>query len=430
MHDFLNLFLQKLGINANNDALISIAMLIAFGLGLLVTKQYYRRQAQKLKSELQQEHTNNQRYFDDQLDQLTHTFNSLSQSALQQNNQSFLLLAKQSFENLQTRTENQFSHTEKNVADLVQPIQKSLQQTDTQLKQLQQDRQLTESKLNQQINHLLESQHTLQSETRNLVTALRRPEIRGQWGELTLKRLVELAGMSAHCDFDEQVSVATEGGLLRPDMLINLPNERQLVVDVKTPLDAYLSATESTDAKQQSAFLEQHCRNVKQRIKELAQKQYWQQFKHAPDFVILFIPGDQFLSAALDQDKTLLEYALKQRILLATPTSLVGLLRAVAYGWSQDTLSKNTEQMHELGQTLYKRLNTLSEHINKLGKQLDSNAEQFNKLVGSYDNNVLPSARKLYHLGLSEQAPTEVSVASSKATRQSLAIEKNNKDKT
>jgi DNA recombination protein RmuC len=223
-----------------------------------------------------------------------------------------------------------------------------------------------------------------------------------------LRRLVELAGMSEYCDFDEQISVTTPEGLLRPDMLIRLPSERQLVVDVKTPLDAYLSATESCDPDQQKAFLVQHHKNVKQRIKELGLKQYWQQFERSPDFVILFIPGDQFLSAALDVDKSLLEFALQHRILLATPTSLVGLLRTIAYGWNQDLLSKNSEQIRALGGSLYQRLQTLTDHLNKLGRHLDQSVEQFNKLTGSYQSSTLPAARKLSELGISDEPVKEV----------------------
>jgi len=318
---------------------------------------------------------------------------------------------------LQSNASNDLKAREQSFANLLQPIQRSIEQTDQQLKRLDQDRKVTETKLGEQINNLLSSQHLLQSETRNLVTALRRPEVRGQWGELTLKRLVELAGMSEHCDFSQQVSVQTEQGILRPDMLIRLPSDRLLVVDVKTPLDAYISATEATKAEHQQSYLKQHSQNVKQRIKELAQKQYWQQFEQSPDFVILFIPGDQFLSAALDQDKTLLEFALQQRILLATPTSLVGLLRAVAYGWSQQTLSKNAEEIRALGEALFQRLQTLTEHLNKLGKNLDQSVSQFNKVIGSYQSKTIPAARKLSALGISSQSTTDVEPSEGQPTR-------------
>jgi len=407
MAEFLKNLLMSLGITASDDALLWINALIAFFLGYLVAQFFAKQKHRKLENE-----------YDDKIDQLSHTFNSLSQQALQNNNESFLTLAQQSFKQLQSHASHELQTRERSIANMLQPIKQSMLQTDQQLRQLNQDRKVTETKLGEQIANLLTSQHSLQAETRNLVTALRRPEVRGQWGELTLKRLVELAGMSEYCDFTEQITVRKDEGLLRPDMLIRLPSERQLVVDVKTPLDAYISATEAGDDQAQDAFLKQHSRNVKNRIKELGLKQYWQQFDRSPDFVILFIPGDQFLSAALDQDKDLLEYALLQKILLATPTSLVGLLRAVAYGWNQDSLNKNTEQIRTLGQTLYSRLQTLTEHLNKLGKNLDQSVMQFNKVVGSYQSNTLPSARKLSELGVSSEETVEPNSTSSEAARQ------------
>jgi len=411
MAQALDNLLQQLGIVASADALTVIVAVFAFILGAVCARLWASKQRKQIQADFVEKIAQERASFDDQLDQLSHTFSSLSQQALQHNNESFLTLAKQSFAQLQSNASNDLKAREQSFANLLQPIQRSI------LKRLDQDRIVTETKLGEQINNLLSSQHLLQSETRNLVTALRRPEVRGQWGELTLKRLVELAGMSEHCDFSQQVSVQTEQGILRPDMLIRLPSDRLLVVDVKTPLDAYISATEATKAEHQQSYLKQHSQNVKQRIKELAQKQYWQQFEQSPDFVILFIPGDQFLSAALDQDKTLLEFALQQRILLATPTSLVGLLRAVAYGWSQQTLSKNAEEIRALGEALFQRLQTLTEHLNKLGKNLDQSVSQFNKVIGSYQSKTIPAARKLSALGISSQSTTDVEPAEGQPTR-------------
>ena len=417
MQAILHTFFASIGISLSSDALLVIVSVLSLVLGYFLAKLIHRRQlrAQQNVAEqaLEAQRKDDLSFFDDQLDQLSHTFSSLSQQALSNNSDSFLTLAKQSFSQLHSSSTSDLKASEKSFADLIKPIQQSISDTDAQLKKLDVDRKLTEVKLGEQVSNLLDSQSNLQSETRNLVTALRRPEVRGQWGELSLKRLVELAGMSEHCDFDEQISVTTAEGLLRPDMLIRLPSERQLVVDVKTPLDAYLSATESSDPDQQKVFLVQHHKNVKQRIKELGLKQYWQQFERSPDFVILFIPGDQFLSAALDIDKSLLEFALQNRILLATPTSLVGLLRTIAYGWNQDLLSKNSEQIRILGSSLYQRLQTLTDHLNKLGRHLDQSVEQFNKLTGSYQSSTLPAARKLSELGISDEPVTEV--AKSKA---------------
>jgi DNA recombination protein RmuC len=408
----LHNFFASIGISLSNDALLVIVAVLSIVLGYVLAKLIHRRdltaQRNAAQKALETQRKDDLSFFDDQLDQLSHTFSSLSQQALSNNSDSFLTLAKQSFSQLHSSSTSELKASEKSFADLIKPIQQSISDTDAQLKKFDTDRKLSEVKLGEQVSNLLDSQSNLQSETRNLVTALRRPEVRGQWGELSLKRLVELAGMSEHCDFEEQITVTTAEGLLRPDMLIRLPSERQLVVDVKTPLDAYLSATESSDPDQQKAFLIQHHKNVKQRIKELGLKQYWQQFERSPDFVILFIPGDQFLSAALDIDKSLLEFALQNRILLATPTSLVGLLRTIAYGWNQDLLSKNSEQIRALGSSLYQRLQTLTDHLNKLGRHLDQSVEQFNKLTGSYQSKTLPAARKLSELGISDEPVKEI----------------------
>jgi DNA recombination protein RmuC len=417
MQDSLMRLFESIGISVSADALIIIIAAITFVVGIYVGRLIHGRTFKQKEQELIKHHEKERDFFDLQLDQLSHRFNSLSQQALKNNNESFLTLAQQTFAQLQSSANNDLKTREQSIANLLQPIQRSMEQADQQLKQLDQDRRTSATKLGEQINNLLMSQHSLQSETRNLVSALRRPEVRGQWGELTLKRLVELAGMTEHCDFECQTSVRTDQGILRPDMLINLPSQRILVVDVKTPLDAYISATEATEADIELRFLLQHSRNVKQRIKELSQKQYWQQFEHSPDFVILFIPGDQFLSAALDQDSSLLEYALQHRILLATPTSLVGLLRAVAYGWSQDKLSKNSEQIRTLGENLHQRLQTLTQHLNKLGKHLDQSVEQYNKVLGSYQSKALPAVRKLSELGISNDTTNDIETQQTSPTR-------------
>ncbi|HEC29345.1 MAG TPA: DNA recombination protein RmuC, partial [Gammaproteobacteria bacterium] len=220
------------------------------------------------------------------------------------------------------------------------------------------------------------------------------------WGEITLKRLAELAGMVEYCDFFEQEHTHTEDGAIRPDMIVRLPAGREIIVDVKTPLDAYISAIEAKDDEQREKELARHLRNVKDRVRELASKSYWSQFKNSPDFVVLFIPGDQFLSAALERDHGLLEEALKQKIILATPTSLVALLRAIAFGWRQESLTENADLIRQLGEDLYKRLATFSEHLGKLGKNLGSSVESFNKSVGSLERQVIPGARKLHELGI------------------------------
>ena len=246
-----------------------------------------------------------------------------------------------------------------------------------------------------------QTQQALQGETRNLVKALSRPEVRGQWGEMTLKRLAELAGMVEHCDFFEQEHTNTEDGAMRPDMIVRMPGNREIVVDVKTPLDAYLSAVEATDDIEQKTHLARHTKNVRKRVLELAGKAYWNQFKKSPDFVVLFIPGDQFLSAALDNDHDLLEDAMQKKVILATPTSFVALLRAVAYGWRQESLTENAEKIREVGEELYGRLGTFADHLGKMGKSLNSSVQHFNKAASSFDTRVIPSVRKFSEMGIS-----------------------------
>ncbi len=400
MLEALHQQLSFIGVQLNNDALLILLCLTSCLFGWLLCKYLFQRKLEVQQQLFNLQTEKKQDEFDQQLDLLQGSFSTLSQQALQQNNQSFLSLAKESFGKLQIQAESQLKQKEVSFAHLVKPIQETLAKTDAQLQRLEKDRVSSESKLTTQIEGLLQSQQFLQTETRNLVTALRRPEVRGQWGELTLKRLAELAGLSEHCDFDEQVTTLSSDSLLRPDMVVNMPGNRQLVVDVKAPLDAYLSAIEANSDMQRDTHLTQHLKNVKGRIKELAMKKYWEQFEQAPDFVVLFIPGDQFLSAALDQDKSLLEYAMQQRVILATPTSLVGLLRAIAYGWNQENLNQNAEVVRKIGKDLHQRLGTLSEHMAKLGKSLDSSVSTFNKLLGSYENNVLPGAKKFTELGI------------------------------
>jgi len=244
------------------------------------------------------------------------------------------------------------------------------------------------------------SQQSLAQETQNLVNALRRPEVRGRWGEITLRRLVELAGMVEHCDFQEQVHTSSDDKIIRPDMIVRMPDRRELVVDVKTPLDAYLEAAEAKDDAQRDLGLKRHARNVREHIRKLSSKAYWEQFSESPEFVILFIPGDQFLSAALNEDPDLIESALSQQIILATPTSLVALLKAVAYGWRQLALADNAEEIRRLAEDLYGRLGTFVGHLNKVGKQLSSSVDHYNRAMGSLERKVLPGARKFVELGV------------------------------
>ncbi len=344
-----------------------------------------------------------------QREQLKESFSHLSSQALKHNNEEFLKLAQQNLQQFQAQARGELGQREQAIEALVKPIREALDKTEKQIREMEQARKQAYGALTQHLETMSQTQQALQGETRNLVQALRRPEVRGQWGELTLRRLAELAGMVEHCDFFEQEHTDSEDGALRPDMIVRMPGGREVVVDVKTPLDAYLSAVEATDDNGRDAQLQRHARNVRKRVQELASKAYWKQFKDSPDFVVLFIPGDQFLSAALDQDHALLEDAMQQKVILATPTSFVALLRAVAYGWRQESLAENAERIRQVGEELYGRLGTFAEHLGKMGKSLNSSVQHYNKAVASFDSRVLPSARKFSDMGISAKKSIEPS---------------------
>jgi len=291
---------------------------------------------------------------------------------------------------------------------LVQPIRDALAKTETQIQNIERDRIDAFATLRSQMEVLATGQTLLSRETRNLVTALRRPDVRGQWGEITLKRLVELSGMTAHVDFTVQHHQTTESGAIRPDMIVHMPERRDIVVDVKTPLDAYLAAVEAQDDEERSVQLRRHAQIVGARVRELSSKQYWSQFDDSPEFVVLFLPGDQFLTAALQENQGLIDESLRQNVMLATPTSLVALLKAVAYGWKQTVLADNAAEIRRLGEDLYKRLAVFGEHLGKLGKSLGSSVDSFNKAVGSLEQQILPAARRFPELGLRVQRDLEV----------------------
>lgn len=350
--------------------------------------------------------------------QLGDTFAALSSEALKHNSAEFLRLAQENLKQFQLQAQHQLSRKEQAVETLVNPIREMIEKTREQIREIEQERKQAYGSISKHLETLAQTQQALHGETRNLVQALRRPEVRGQWGEMTLRRLVELAGMVEHCDFYEQEHVRTEDGAVRPDMVMRMPGGREIVVDVKTPLDAYLSAIEAPDEVQRRQFLERHSRNVRERIQELAGKSYWSQFKNSPDFVVLFIPGEHFLSAALDHDPSLLEDALQRKVILATPSSLIALLRAVAYGWNQQALTENAERIRDLGSDLYKRLCTFSTHLAKIGKNLGDSLEHYNRAVGSFERQVLPGARKFPEMGIKAARTLEPPEQIEKGVRQ------------
>jgi len=331
---------------------------------------------------------------------LKDTFGTLAGSVLKENSTQFLQLANENMKQHRNRAQDELDRREQAIENLVKPIREALGKTEAEIRRMENERRQAQGALTTHLKTLAESHRLLQNETRNLVQALRRPEVRGQWGELTLKRLVELAGMVEHCDFTEQETLQGDQGQLRPDMVIRMPDRRAVVVDAKTPLDAYLSAVEATDEGERRGHLARHARNLRARIRELSGKAYWQQLNDSPEFVILFIPGEQFLSAALDIDHGLIEDALARQVILATPTSFVALLRAVAYGWRQDALTENADLIREVGQEMFARLGTFAGHLARLGRNLDGSVEAFNKAVASYDSRILPGARKFTELGV------------------------------
>ncbi len=339
-------------------------------------------------------------------EQLANTFNTLSNEALKHNNDSFLKLAEENLKRFQSEAKADLTSKEKSIEQLVKPISEALKQTTKQINDIEKDRKEAYGSLRTTIDTMNQNQQSLQQETQNLVQALRRPEVRGQWGEMTLKRLAELSGMVAHCDFFEQTHTKTETGAIRPDMIVRLPENRTIIVDAKTPLDAYLSAIQAKDDTTRQSELKRHAQIIRSRVRELAAKNYWAEYSDSPEFVVLFIPGEQFLSAALEIDSSLLEDSMSQNIILATPTNFIALLRAVSYGWKQQALAENAMEIRELGETLYKRLATFTSHLDKLGKSLNSSVDHFNKSVGSLERQVMPSGRKFIEMGL--RAKTEI----------------------
>jgi DNA recombination protein RmuC len=333
-------------------------------------------------------------------DQLQAVFGELARDSLQSNSEMFLQLARERLARQQQDASQALKERESAIEALVRPIRDALAKTEAQIQAIERDRIDSFATIRAQMEVLASGQTLLSRETRNLVTALRRPDVRGQWGEITLRRLVEMSGMTAHVDFSEQQHRNTDSGAVRPDMIVHMPEQRDIVVDVKTPLDAYLAAVEAQDDEERGSQLRRHAQIVGARVRELSSKQYWSQFERSPDFVVLFLPGDQFLSAALQENPGLIDDSMRQNVMLATPTSLIALLKAVSYGWKQTVLADNAAAVRRLGEELYKRLAVFGEHLGKLGKSLGSSVDSYNRAVGSLEQSVLPAARRFPELGL------------------------------
>lgn len=343
--------------------------------------------------------------FEDSRAKMESAFQALSGEALKSNNQAFLELAQAHLAQFQENAKGDLDKRQEAIDQMVQPVRESLNKFDEKIQSLENSRIGAYSELKEQVRNLMETGSKLREETGNLVKALRQPQGRGRWGEIQLKRVVEMAGMVGHCDFVEQESSEDdEGRSLRPDMLIRLPGERIVVVDSKAPLMAYLAAAEAKTDEERDAFLKDHARQIRTHLGKLGKKAYWEQFEPAPEFVVMFLPGEDFFSSALSQDPSLIEAGVENKVILATPTTLIALLKAVSYGWRQEQLSQNAKKISELGKELYKRLADMTGHLADMGNNLKKAVESYNKGIGSFEKRVMVSAREFKELGIGDPA--------------------------
>ena len=336
---------------------------------------------------------------DDARQKLSETFKSLSSDVLGSQSEAFLKLASETFGKLRAQAEGDLGKRQEAIGGLIQPLKEALLRYETEIKVIEANRQDAYGSLRQHLKQIGETQTQLQHETANLVTALRKPQVRGRWGEITLRRLAELSGMVSRCDFFEQQTVSSQDeGAIRPDMVVHLPGGREIIVDSKVALDAYLDSIEANGEELKQQHLIRHASQVRRHMEQLGSKAYWDRLPKAPEFAVLFLPGDPFLGAAVERDPTLIEDGMAHRVVIATPSTLIALLLAVYHGWRQEDITKNAEEISDLGKQLYKRVHTMWEHLDSLRSSIDKAVEAWNRVVGSLEHQVLPSVRRFREL--------------------------------
>ncbi len=350
------------------------------------------------------------------------TFKSLSFDLMERNNRSFLDLASNFFERYQDKAKDQLEIKQKEMQSIINPLKESVDKMDFFTRDIEKQRQSAYVSLSKQIDSLIKSEDILRSETKNLTKALKSPNIRGAWGQIHLKRVIEIAGMLDHCDFFEQKTVGDEK-IFRPDLVIQLPGERQIVIDAKTPIDAYLEAAESNDEEYKKRKLKDHAQHIKKHIKDLSSKEYYKQFFPSVEFVIMFLPAEAFFSAAIGEDPTLLEIGAKYNVIIATPTTLIAILRAISYSWKQDNISKSAKEIAKIGKELHERLLIMTSHFSNVGKSISQTVDSYNKTIASFESRVLVSAKKLKEMGLATQEDNPVLKEITKICRSSYADE-------